>query len=702
MNHWRHLRTIFFIFSAILFATNVYSKSVNFLNNRDNPSVVIHDTVIGPGELLLQMDALNFVGDNGQVSAISLKIAVDTNLLQFIGIQNTTLFGSWLANYNVQQNEITIIYTAYSGNGYDINGKLLDLHLFYNAGFDASLHFKDGCEISNVYLQSIDSVEYVDGLIEQTSPEGVVGQDSVTVNYGEVFSMPVIAGGVGYDSVNEVFFRIGYDDTQLQFQSVSAALFTGITVVDSNSVVTCQWSDTSGFYDLTTTDTLFYLNFIFTGDTVATTHFLPGSKILSNGNIVPSLYQDGAITARYWLELKSNPDTAGITTGAGFYFSGDTVTVSAESADWFDFSDWVRDDSIVSYDSVYTFVMNASQDTLTAVFKANTFSLLLVSVPADGGTTTGDGDYQYGDSVTVVADANPGYDFVAWTFGDDTLSFDSAYTFVMPHNNLVLTANFRIQTFLINASSNNPDYGSVTGGGQYNYGDSCYLIATANPYYNFIVWTENGQAVSYDSAYSFQVFSDRDLVANFQYDAACSAPVGLFVDSLSDSTAMLHWLSSGEEEEWDLLWGNMGFDTASAGQNVMGLTEMHYFLENLTAGSSYDYYVRAVCTDQIHSTWAGPYTFTTWYVGVHENAVLSSFLLFPNPAQNRINVYFNKHIIYSSIRFEIVNLNGVSVISGETDVNHHASINIKTVESGVYFLKLYLNNKTISKIFIKR
>ncbi len=684
----------------ILITSSIFSNNVLSADSRENPSVVIHDTLLGPGELLLQMDAFNFVGGNGQVSAISLKIDVDTNLISFIGIQNTTLPGSWLANYNYQQNEITIIYTAYSGNGYDIDGKLLDLHLYYNAGFDAALHFKDGCEISNVYLQTIDSIDYVDGLITQVAPLGVVSQDSLVVDYGVAFSMPVLAGGVGFDSVNGIRLRVGYDANQLQFQGVTESLFTGISFTDTMGVVTCDWQDTLSYFNLSNSDTLFYLNFIFDGDTITTTNLLPGSKVFNNDIIVPSDYESGRVTARYWLELLASPDTAGVALGEGFYLSGDTATLTASPNVGFEFGDWLYNDSIVSYDSIFEFVTASEQDTLTAEFKPKTYNLLLFSVPDNGGTVSGAGNYQYGDSVTVTASPNVGYDFIAWTFGEDTLSVDTSYTFVMPHNNMGLTANFQIQTFDIVATSNNPDFGTVAGGGQFNYGDTCDLVATSNMYYYFVVWTENGQPVSYDSAYSFEVNQDRELVANFQYDEACSAPVGLYVDSLSDSTAMLHWLSSGEENEWDLLWGVMGFDTATSGELIQGLDETHYFLENLSAGSTYDFYVRAVCTDEIHSIWAGPYTFTTWYVGINEKDSPDGFLVYPNPVADELTLLFDTEMVSAHTVFAIYNSTGRVVLT--STLSKSKTISLRGLPLGVYYIRVTRNGKLYSAVFIRR
>ena len=667
----------------------------------DEPTMVIHDTVVAPGELLLQLDALHFSGANGQVSAITLKIDIDTNLIQFVGIQNQTLFGSWLANYNEQQNEISIIYTAFSGNGYDIDGKLLDLHLFYTGGFDAPLHFKDGCEVSNVNLQNIDVI-YEDGLISQTTAVGNVSQDSIVARWGNIFSMPVLAGGTGYDMVNEVDLRVGYDTSQLEFVGITEALFTNLVSFDTNSIITINWQESNGSVDLTTEDTLLFMNFKFIGDTSTFTNYLPGSKVFNNSVIVASDFYGGIVTASYLVDILREPDTAGETTGEGYFFEGDSVTVVATPNDGFHFVNWTEQGFVVSTDSVFSFVKEAVNDTLTANFDPNSYTLSLFALPPEGGTVLGDGVYNFGELVTVTAIPDEGYDFIAWLFGDDTVSYDPVYSFSMPDYNMSLTAMFQIQSFSITAIPNNINYGSTSGGGLYNYGDTATVVATPFEDYKFVVWTENGQAVSYDSSYSFFVNADRDLFANFQYDAVCSAPVGLYVDSLSDSTAMLHWLSSGEESEWDLVWGEYGFDTLNGGNLVQGLTDNEYYLTNLDAGTVYDFYVRAVCTDEDHSNWAGPYTFTTWYVGIREESASNRIAIFPNPASNLITVDYGKLDAVKTISYRVVNLSGVVEISKKVSTSGQIQINLEKLSQGVYFLQLFIDDQNISRTFIKK
>lgn len=61
--------------------------------------------------------------------------------------------------------------------------------------------------------------------------------------------------------------------------------------------------------------------------------------------------------------------------------------------------------------------------------------------PSGAGTVTGAGTYQEGESVTLTATTNDGYEFVNWTKGGSIVSTNSAYTFSASEN-ASYTANF--------------------------------------------------------------------------------------------------------------------------------------------------------------------------------------------------------------------------------------------------------------------
>ncbi len=71
------------------------------------------------------------------------------------------------------------------------------------------------------------------------------------------------------------------------------------------------------------------------------------------------------------------------------------------------------------------------------------------------------------------------------------------------------------QIFTVTVASNNADYGTVSGGGQFNYDESCTVTATPADGYMFINWTNDNSVVSTDAEYTFNVTNNIDLVANF-------------------------------------------------------------------------------------------------------------------------------------------------------------------------------------------
>ncbi|MBR6930461.1 MAG: M6 family metalloprotease domain-containing protein [Bacteroidales bacterium] len=68
--------------------------------------------------------------------------------------------------------------------------------------------------------------------------------------------------------------------------------------------------------------------------------------------------------------------------------------------------------------------------------------------------------------------------------------------------------------------------GTVSGGGTFNSGATCTLTATPSEGYAFVNWTENGNVISTNSSFSFNVSGDRNLVANFSLSENHWTPEG--------------------------------------------------------------------------------------------------------------------------------------------------------------------------------
>ena len=79
----------------------------------------------------------------------------------------------------------------------------------------------------------------------------------------------------------------------------------------------------------------------------------------------------------------------------------------------------------------------------------------------------------------------------------------------------IQTVSIAPNTYTVTVAANPSNAGTVTGGGTYNQGQSCTVSATANTGYTFTNWTENGNVVSSNATYTFNVEGNRNLVANF-------------------------------------------------------------------------------------------------------------------------------------------------------------------------------------------
>ncbi|MDZ7740553.1 MAG: T9SS type A sorting domain-containing protein [Bacteroidota bacterium] len=589
---------------------------------------------------------------------------------------------------------LTINYTAPQGVGYDIDGQLLDIRFFYYGGFDADLHFTNDCEIANVNLQTLDSISYTDGHVYQISPLGSVMMDSLTTHTGAELIMPVRIEGSGFDSITQFIYRIAYDTTILDYSAITEKAVTGIEVTDTNGILTTLWSDTLNPLNFTSMDTLFDLHYLVVGDTITSIEFLTGSKVYNNYVLVASEYVNGYVDFEYYLNLDTDPLNSGYPSGEGYYMPQTAVSVSTSPEPGYTFQNWVVNDSIISSDSAFMFTMTSYDISLTANYIPNDYYLTLLVEPPGTGLTSGMGMYFVDDTVTITATPVTGYQFDYWHDGDSVVSTEPEYTFTMPGHDDTLTAFFSVQVFTINAEPNNPEHGSVEGGGDYEYGDTATLTATPEDGFNFIVWTEEGEVVSYEQEYIFEVTSDRDLVAHFKEVVDCAGPVALSTSNITLTSADLRWVASGDENEWEILWDTAGFDTLSQGNFVGPLDTTYYFLDGLEPYTLYDFYVRAVCNDSVSSVWSGPETFSTLYVYIDPLRETPALKIYPNPAQDELFVSTNSKQHYRIEKLLLFNMQGNIVLSEGRKNSSLVKLKLTSLASGLYYLKVIFNNNT--------
>ena len=234
--------------------------------------------------------------------------------------------------------------------------------------------------------------------------------------------------------------------------------------------------------------------------------------VTGNRNLVANFTQQQfTITA-----IAEPGDHAGNVEGGGTYTFGQTCTLTATPCTPpFIFDNWTKNGVVVSTNNTYTFTVTESA-TFIAHFVVETFTVTTIANPTEGGTLTGGGTYEFGEIVTVNATPNEGYTFVNWTENGEVVSATPSYTFGVGGNH-TLTANFELTTIEIIATVNPEEAASINGMGTYNYGEEVTLTFDRNEDWAFQYWTENGEVVSEEMAYTFIATENRNLVANFLY-----------------------------------------------------------------------------------------------------------------------------------------------------------------------------------------
>lgn len=248
------------------------------------------------------------------------------------------------------------------------------------------------------------------------------------------------------------------------------------------------------------------------GSTIISTSASYSFSVTGNRTLVANFSQNN-----YSISASSNPSNCGSITGTGNYTYGQTVQLQATANTGFSFVNWTEGSNVVSTNANYSFVVNANR-TLVANFSLISYSITASSNPSIGGTITGAGNYNFGQTVQLQAAANDGYSFVNWTEGSTIVSTNASFSFTVTGNR-TMVANFTLVNYSVSVSSNPSAGGSATGGGIYTYGQTAQLQATANSGFSFLNWTEGSNIVSTSAAYSFTVTGNKTLVANFSQDS---------------------------------------------------------------------------------------------------------------------------------------------------------------------------------------
>lgn len=333
---------------------------------------------------------------------------------------------------------------------------------------------------------------------------------------------------------------------------------------------------------------------IFSGCSNLRRIYVPAGSVNAYKSATAWSYYSDKITAIIDVNSEVNPVNSGTVSKAASETSElsntqsstlDGLILTASGNSNYSFSSWKRGTTVLSSSNPYTLYspdnINGT-DTIIAEFLP-IYTISASVDPSSSGTISGTGTYNYGDSCTVSATANTGYNFVNWTEGGSTVSSSASYTFTVSSAR-TLVANFELETITISAGPNTSGYGTVSGTGSYSYGDTVSLTANAASGYEFTNWTENGTTVSSNATYSFTATQDRTLVAVFASSSAIE------INTTGSDTVYLK-NNSDQTYTWNLSSGNNRYTGSVSGFELNNLKSIYRFS---TSSSSTDSVITSV------------------------------------------------------------------------------------------------------------
>ncbi len=157
------------------------------------------------------------------------------------------------------------------------------------------------------------------------------------------------------------------------------------------------------------------------------------------------------------------------------------------------------------------------------------FNIGLTCFPEDGGMVTGGGTFHYGDTTTLKAEPNEGYEFAGWNDGNTNNP-----RMVTVTDNATYTAVFsEVGTVYHNVSTHaQPDEGGrVDGGGPHVEGEQIQLSAIANTGYTFDHWVdgsiENPRTITVDDDMEFTaIFKKNTYTIKVSNNTGGTATIG--------------------------------------------------------------------------------------------------------------------------------------------------------------------------------
>ncbi|MDN6279795.1 MAG: fibronectin type III domain-containing protein [Psychroflexus sp.] len=166
----------------------------------------------------------------------------------------------------------------------------------------------------------------------------------------------------------------------------------------------------------------------------------------------------------------------------------------------------------------------------------------------------------------------------------------------------------------------------------------------------------------------------------------CAAPSEITFSEITSDSAEVNWVENGTATEWELIYGLEGFNPETEGTSLISDADTYSeVLTDLESETTYDVYVRAICSEDEQSEFAEPKSFTTGTLSI-ENQVFENFKFYPNPVNAQLILQAGTQI--ESVK--LYNMLGQSVMISSPN-KLQTQLETESLQSGVYLMKVSLN-----------
>ena len=226
-------------------------------------------------------------------------------------------------------------------------------------------------------------------------------------------------------------------------------------------------------------------------------------------------------------------------------------------------------------------------DDLTVTAALPQYNINVEANNASWGSVEGGGTFEQGETVTITATPNTGYEFIKWTKDGSEVSNNASYTFTVTENAtyVAVFGEPAVTYYDIYTSASPADAGTVTGDGTYAEGTEVTLVASANTGWHFVRWQDNNT----DNPRTITVNGDATYTAYFQADiyalTVTASPVegGTATGGGTYPYGSVVALNAIPKTGYEFLNWNDGVTTASRNVTVVGnASYVAHFIDTTT------------------------------------------------------------------------------------------------------------------------